>query len=129
MIDGHRVIALLLSGGAGTRLWPVSTDAVPKQFLKLFGQRSLYQRTVTRVDNAQVDGIVVLTNVAHEPSQCAGRRKAKVDARSDRLDTSWGVGEKSPRFQRPFGGRLGRRYHCAYPLRGTSPFKKRPPAK
>jgi mannose-1-phosphate guanylyltransferase/mannose-6-phosphate isomerase len=67
MIDGRRVIALLLSGGGGTRLWPVSTDATPKQFLKLFGQRSLYQRTVARVDAAQVDGIVVVTNVAHEP--------------------------------------------------------------
>src|SRR5262245_35955198 len=67
MIDGRRVIALLLSGGGGTRLWPVSTDAVPKQFLKLFGQRSLYQRTIVRVGAAHVDGIVVVTNVAHEP--------------------------------------------------------------
>jgi mannose-1-phosphate guanylyltransferase/mannose-6-phosphate isomerase len=66
MIGGRRVIALLLSGGGGTRLWPVSTDATPKQFLKLFGQRSLYQRTVARLAAAKVDDIVVVCNVAHE---------------------------------------------------------------
>jgi len=66
MIGGRRVIALLLSGGGGTRLWPVSTDAVPKQFLKLFGERSLYQRTLARLAAAEVDDIVVVCNVAHE---------------------------------------------------------------
>jgi mannose-1-phosphate guanylyltransferase/mannose-6-phosphate isomerase len=80
MIDGRRVIALLLSGGGGTRLWPVSTDAIPKQFLKLFGQRSLYQSTIARVAAAQVDDIVVITNVAHEPqvaSQAEGLAASK----------------------------------------------------
>ena len=66
MIEGRRVIALLLSGGSGTRLWPVSTDAHPKQFLKLFGHRSLYQRTLARLAAAKVDDIVVVANIAHE---------------------------------------------------------------
>jgi mannose-1-phosphate guanylyltransferase / mannose-6-phosphate isomerase len=66
MTGGRRVIALLLSGGGGTRLWPVSTEAVPKQFLKLFGQHSLYQRTVARLAAAKVDDIVVIANVDHE---------------------------------------------------------------
>ena len=43
------IIPILLAGGAGTRLWPVSRDALPKQFLPLVGDRSTYQETLTRV--------------------------------------------------------------------------------
>lgn len=39
---------LILAGGAGTRLWPLSTDARPKQFLELFGGQSLLQKTFER---------------------------------------------------------------------------------
>jgi mannose-1-phosphate guanylyltransferase len=41
--------ALLMAGGGGTRLWPLSTDELPKQFLALFDQRSLLQTTYDRV--------------------------------------------------------------------------------
>lgn len=58
-------IALLLSGGAGTRLWPISRQALPKQFLKLFGENSLYQLTLKRLIAAQVDAIAVVANAAH----------------------------------------------------------------
>lgn len=65
MIDGHSVIALLLVGGAGTRLWPISSDAHPKQFLKLFADRSLFQATLARVAGAGVNEVVVVTGQAH----------------------------------------------------------------
>ncbi len=41
--------ASVLAGGSGTRLWPLSTKAVPKQFLRLTGERTLLQATVDRV--------------------------------------------------------------------------------
>jgi mannose-1-phosphate guanylyltransferase/mannose-6-phosphate isomerase len=41
--------AILLAGGAGTRLWPLSTDENPKQFLPLFGGRSLLQIAFDRM--------------------------------------------------------------------------------
>jgi mannose-1-phosphate guanylyltransferase/mannose-6-phosphate isomerase len=44
-----RIVPVLLAGGAGTRLWPVSRDALPKQFLPLVGARSTYQDTLLRV--------------------------------------------------------------------------------
>jgi mannose-1-phosphate guanylyltransferase len=44
-----RLYALILSGGAGTRLWPLSRRAKPKQFLPLVGERTLLQDTVDRV--------------------------------------------------------------------------------
>ena len=43
---------ILLCGGNGTRLWPVSRTLMPKQFVKLFGERSLFQMTVER--NAKI---------------------------------------------------------------------------
>ena len=44
-----RLYVLVLSGGAGTRLWPLSRRGRPKQFLELLGDRSLLQDTVDRV--------------------------------------------------------------------------------
>jgi mannose-1-phosphate guanylyltransferase/mannose-6-phosphate isomerase len=44
-----KIVPVLLAGGAGTRLWPVSRDALPKQFLPLIGERSTYQDTLLRV--------------------------------------------------------------------------------
>ncbi len=44
-----RLYALILSGGAGTRLWPLSRRGMPKQFLGLVGERTLLQDTVERV--------------------------------------------------------------------------------
>lgn len=41
--------AVILAGGSGTRLWPLSREAFPKQFLALLGERSLLQQTVERV--------------------------------------------------------------------------------
>ena len=63
---GRRAVALLLSGGGGTRLWPLSTDAQPKQFLKLIGERSLYQHTLKRLAAAGISDVIVLANAAHE---------------------------------------------------------------
>ncbi len=40
---------VILSGGAGTRLWPLSRKSLPKQFVELFGGKSLLQTTLERV--------------------------------------------------------------------------------
>ena len=44
-----RIQPVILSGGAGTRLWPLSTSANPKQFLTLVGDTSLLRQTLDRV--------------------------------------------------------------------------------
>jgi mannose-1-phosphate guanylyltransferase/mannose-6-phosphate isomerase len=55
------IIPVLLAGGAGTRLWPVSRDALPKQFLPLVGDKSSYQETLLRVRDAMFAAPIVIT--------------------------------------------------------------------
>ena len=55
------IIPVLLAGGAGTRLWPVSRDALPKQFLPLLGERSTYQETLLRVQDPAFGPPIVIT--------------------------------------------------------------------
>ncbi len=56
------MINIILCGGSGTRLWPISRTLMPKQFYKLFGDRSLFQLTVER--NSQVcDGQFIVSNI------------------------------------------------------------------
>lgn len=43
------IVPVLLAGGSGTRLWPLSREARPKQFLPLVGERSLLEQTLRRV--------------------------------------------------------------------------------
>lgn len=45
------IVPVVLSGGSGTRLWPLSTEERPKQFLNLLGGSSLLQQTIARVDD------------------------------------------------------------------------------
>ena len=48
------IIPVVLSGGAGSRLWPMSREGLPKQFLPLVNkERSLLQDTVARVSDRQ----------------------------------------------------------------------------
>jgi mannose-1-phosphate guanylyltransferase/mannose-6-phosphate isomerase len=55
------IVPILLAGGAGTRLWPVSRDALPKQFLPLIGNKSTYQETLLRVQDAMFAPPIVIT--------------------------------------------------------------------
>lgn len=48
MSSNDRITPVILSGGSGTRLWPVSTDERPKQFLNLTGPLSMFQMTLER---------------------------------------------------------------------------------
>jgi len=60
------LIPLILSGGSGTRLWPVSREAHPKPFIKLADGRSLLQKTLDRL--APLEGIpevITITNRDH----------------------------------------------------------------
>ncbi|NNM66990.1 MAG: mannose-1-phosphate guanylyltransferase [Spirochaetales bacterium] len=55
---------LILCGGAGTRLWPISRKAYPKQFYPLFSGKSLFQETVRR-NAALCDHLFLAVGTAH----------------------------------------------------------------
>src|SRR5258708_10671537 len=62
----NRIIPLIMCGGAGTRLWPASREVRPKQFLPLFGERSTFQDTLSRVSDAALfERPIVITNMAY----------------------------------------------------------------
>ena len=57
------LIPVLMCGGAGTRLWPVSRESMPKQFVQLIGDRSTFQQTLARIaDPAMFARPIVITN-------------------------------------------------------------------
>jgi mannose-1-phosphate guanylyltransferase/mannose-1-phosphate guanylyltransferase/mannose-6-phosphate isomerase len=61
------IVPVILSGGSGTRLWPLSTPERPKQFLPLTGEASLFRQTLDRVMDRQVYAQpIVVANSAHE---------------------------------------------------------------
>jgi len=59
--------ALILAGGSGTRFWPLSRDARPKQLLDLFGDGTLLEQTIRRLDGiVPMENILILTNHLQE---------------------------------------------------------------
>ncbi len=56
------MVNIVLCGGSGTRLWPVSRTLLPKQFAKLFGDRSLFQKSVER-NSRYCSSMLVVSNV------------------------------------------------------------------
>ncbi len=59
------LIPVILSGGAGTRLWPLSRELYPKQLLALLGPRTMLQQTALRVGGLDCAAQVVVCNEAH----------------------------------------------------------------
>ena len=60
-----KVVPVLLAGGRGSRLWPASRKAFPKQFSNLLEGKSLFQETVMRlegIDIPQIQSPIIMTN-------------------------------------------------------------------
>ncbi|MDF2467361.1 MAG: cpsB [Ramlibacter sp.] len=66
-----RLVPVILSGGSGTRLWPLSRELLPKQLLALTGERTMIQETAARLMGFSSEGFgdatapVVVCNEAH----------------------------------------------------------------
>ena len=79
---------IILCGGSGTRLWPISRTLMPKQFVKLFDDRSLFQMTVER-NRSLCDKQLVVSNA---------EQYFLAQDQLEELDTEFGVRSSEFRF-------------------------------
>ena len=72
------ITPVILSGGSGTRLWPMSIPDRPKQFLPLTADATMFEATVARCDDgARFDAPIIVGNARHADmieAQLGGRR-------------------------------------------------------
>jgi mannose-1-phosphate guanylyltransferase len=61
--------AVIMAGGGGTRLWPLSRKEKPKQLLPLLGQETLFQSTVNRLENLFPAERILVVTVAEQARQ------------------------------------------------------------
>ncbi len=61
--------AVIMAGGGGTRLWPLSRKAKPKQSINLFGKRTLFQIAVDRLDGLFAPDQIYVVTVADQAEQ------------------------------------------------------------
>ena len=59
------MIPVILSGGSGTRLWPLSRKMYPKQFLKLLHEETMLQRTLSRLNGLGHESPIIVCNEEH----------------------------------------------------------------
>jgi len=58
-----KIIPVIMAGGKGTRLWPLSRASAPKQFIQFTDDLSLFQKTLERIsDSSLYEAPVVITN-------------------------------------------------------------------
>jgi mannose-1-phosphate guanylyltransferase/mannose-6-phosphate isomerase len=61
-----KIIPVILSGGSGTRLWPLSRKQYPKQFLALDSQKSMLQETILRLNGIKnIEKPLIVCNIKH----------------------------------------------------------------
>ena len=60
------IVPVILCGGVGSRLWPLSRKSLPKQFAQLLGDKSLFAAAIKRVDNEKFAATIThLSQISH----------------------------------------------------------------
>jgi mannose-1-phosphate guanylyltransferase len=59
------IYAVIMAGGSGTRLWPLSRAAHPKQFLPLSGEKTMLQETIARLKDIDISSSITICNEEH----------------------------------------------------------------
>jgi mannose-1-phosphate guanylyltransferase/mannose-6-phosphate isomerase len=80
------ITPVILSGGAGTRLWPLSRELYPKQLLPLTGPRTMLQQTLQRLEGLAGAAPVIVCNEAHRFLVAEQLRQLKVEPRATLLE-------------------------------------------
>ena len=72
------ILPVIMAGGSGTRLWPLSRQLFPKQFLTLNGEHSMLQNTAMRLAGIEHEAPVVICNEEHRFSVAEQFRANKI---------------------------------------------------
>jgi mannose-1-phosphate guanylyltransferase/mannose-6-phosphate isomerase len=69
-IKPQHITPVILCGGSGTRLWPLSRNAFPKQFIALAGKNTLFQQAINRIQllknsSIELNTFLIVTNEEH----------------------------------------------------------------
>ena len=77
------ITPVIMAGGAGTRLWPLSRQLNPKQFLKLFGDATMFRQTLDRLEGLPCRAPVVVCSeeqrfLAAEQLRESGQNSASI---------------------------------------------------
>ena len=65
------LLPVIMAGGTGSRLWPLSRELYPKQFISLHGEHSMLQETVNRLSGVEARAPLVILSLIHisEPTR------------------------------------------------------------
>lgn len=74
------IVPIILAGGYGSRLWPLSREQRPKQFLSLFGKGSMLQETLVRLNGIEHQRPLVICNEEHRFLVAEQLREQSLDA-------------------------------------------------
>ena len=77
-----KIIPIIISGGSGTRLWPLSRKLYPKQFLPLISELTMFQETITRLNSSNSIDIsppVIVCNADHRFLVAAQLQELKIN--------------------------------------------------
>ena len=56
---------IIMAGGTGSRLWPLSRESFPKQYLKLYVDMTMFQSTIARLNTLDCSTPLVICNEEH----------------------------------------------------------------
>ena len=73
---------VILSGGAGTRLWPLSRELYPKQLLALTGERTMLQQTALRLEGLSATAPIIVCNDSHRFLVAEQLRQIRIEPRA-----------------------------------------------
>ncbi len=59
------ILPVIMAGGSGTRLWPLSRENSPKQFLRLASEESMFQSTISRLKTLDIRKSLIICNEEH----------------------------------------------------------------
>lgn len=105
-----KIVPVIMAGGRGTRLWPLSRAAAPKQFLGFLGEKTLFQKALERVSDATLyEAPVVVTNadfrfLVAEQARAAGVTLAAILLEPVARNTAPALAAAAVAVERLYGG-------------------------